>query len=222
MKRIHVFIDGFNMYHRLEDYLKYTGTNLKWLNYRSLMESIASTDETVEQIHFFTAIDDKRSDDVIERHHNYIGALKIQNIQVYRGFFKYPTQTCKSCQSTWKKPVEKETDVRIACKILEFAMKDFFDEFWLLSGDSDFVPVIQSFKSLFPHKTIKVIIPPEYNQNGQYGNSYPAKTFAKSKKSQVPTHQLGFRACSRHPLLDELINPKGRRFTNPYLTSSSP
>jgi uncharacterized LabA/DUF88 family protein len=222
MKRVHVFIDGFNMYHPLEEYRRHTGENLKWLNYRSLMESLASAEEIVTSIHFFTAIDEKRPDDVIQRHHNYIGALKTQNIEVYRGVFKHRKQTCKSCHYTREKPVEKETDVRIACKILEFAMKDLFDEFWLVSGDSDFVPVIQSFKSLFPHKTIKVIIPPKYNQNGQYGNPYPAKTFAKSKKSQVPTHQLGFSSCSKHPLADELINPKGKRFKNPYLQNSSP
>ncbi len=222
MKWVHVFIDGFNMYHPLEEYRRHTGENLKWLNYRSLMESLASAEEIVTSIHFFTAIDEKRPDDVIQRHHNYIGALKTQNIEVYRGVFKHRKQTRKSCHYTREKPVEKETDVRIACKILEFAMKDLFDEFWLVSGDSDFVPVIQSFKSLFPHKTIKVIIPPKYNQNGQYGNPYPAKTFAKSKKSQVPTHQLGFSSCSKHPLADELINPKGKRFKNPYLQNSSP
>jgi hypothetical protein len=39
MKRVAVFIDGFNVYHRLEDYRRKTGKNLKWLDYVSLLNS---------------------------------------------------------------------------------------------------------------------------------------------------------------------------------------
>lgn len=38
--KVSLYIDGFNIYHRINEYQKKTGICYKWLNYRSLFKSL--------------------------------------------------------------------------------------------------------------------------------------------------------------------------------------
>lgn len=221
MKRIAVFIDGFNIYHRIDDYERITKKNLKWLNYHQLFSSLCLKGiEQLEAVYFFTSIDGKRPASVQERHRNFIGALVAYGVQVYHGVFKYKSTACRQCRATWETPTEKETDVRIACKILELAHADVFDECWLVTGDQDLVPMVQSFRVMFPEKSIKVWLPPMYSKDSKTGNVSSNNTIAAKTYGAglgLPTVQLGFHLLSKHLLPNVVTDEKKRKFKNPYM-----
>jgi hypothetical protein len=54
---------------------------------------------------------------------------------------------------------EKRTDVNIAVYMLDDAYQDVCDQFVLITGDSDLVPVIKTIKLRFPAKKVLVYIP---------------------------------------------------------------
>jgi uncharacterized LabA/DUF88 family protein len=213
-----VFVDGFNVYHRLEEYRRRTGKNLKWLDYAALFNSLTTDEQQIAGVHFFTSVDGKRTADVIERHENYIGALRASSLQIHHGVFKYKEEHCKQCQYQWVKPQEKETDVRIAVKALEFAHSNQYDTCWLMTGDTDLVPFVQSYKTMFPQKEIQVLLPPVYNKARRHLNHIADKTYAQ--KAGVATLQIGFNKLAEYPLPAVVTDAKGRIFKNPYATEA--
>ncbi len=53
MRRIIFFIDGFNVYHALEDDIQYH--KHKWLNYAALSKCYITKKDTIEKVLYFTA-----------------------------------------------------------------------------------------------------------------------------------------------------------------------
>jgi hypothetical protein len=82
-----LYIDGFNIYHRINDYQKKTGICYKWLNYRSLFTSLLKPYEEISDIYFFTAITQDFGLDAVQRHNKYIIALESQGIKIVKGYF---------------------------------------------------------------------------------------------------------------------------------------
>ena len=54
--KVSLYIDGFNIYHRINEYQKKTGVCYKWLDYVSLFKSLIKPHEEISDIYFFTAI----------------------------------------------------------------------------------------------------------------------------------------------------------------------
>ena len=52
MRRVIVYIDGFNLYHAIDDLGK---PHLKWLDLRALAESLLRADEQVKLVRYFSA-----------------------------------------------------------------------------------------------------------------------------------------------------------------------
>ncbi len=81
MKKVFAYIDGFNVYHSLLQFIKNKELErhyLKWIDYRKLLTLfIDSSQETLEKIYFFTArpthIQDKGK---MERHTCYMQVLQ--------------------------------------------------------------------------------------------------------------------------------------------------
>jgi len=172
--RILALIDGFNYYHRLDDYQKHFKECVKWLNYRSLVESwLQDTDDTNSvEIIYFSAIARHKNAETVNRHKKYIQALEYADIKPVLGNFKPKKivkclnhERCQNCSSTQDKKKlqrweEKNTDVSIAITLLESALRDNFDKCFLLSSDSDFIPAIQRVKEISPEKKIIICPPP--------------------------------------------------------------
>lgn len=51
-KRVTVYVDGFNLYHALDDLNQ---DHLKWLNLWSLSEKLISGNETLTEVKYFSA-----------------------------------------------------------------------------------------------------------------------------------------------------------------------
>ncbi len=204
MVRVNVYIDGFNVYHRLDDYAKATDCNLKWLDYYNLLASLANNQRSLNKVYFFTAIDTRRSQDVIDRHNTYLSALESTGINIVAGTFKYKQKSCHNCGATWQTAEEKETDVFIGSRLVADALLNHCEEQWIVSGDTDLLAAVKTIKLYNPSVVIKGLIPPRYNPNK------PSKPFNKvsyyayrSATGENPL-QLTFNQLAAYPLPDRI------------------
>jgi hypothetical protein len=108
MRRVIAYVDGFNLYHAIDDLKK---PHLKWVDLWQLAAGICGKGETLTQVYYFTAIPTWRPADVIGRHREYIKALTHVGVSCVIGHFKQKHRECWSCGATWIEHEEKETDV---------------------------------------------------------------------------------------------------------------
>lgn len=156
MKKVIFFIDGFNLYHSIEDnptYHKY-----KWLDLQALCSRFTNKNEQIVNIMYFTALAHWNPGKVA-RHLNYIRALENVGISIVLGKFKPKTKTCPRCNSAYGTHEEKQTDINIAIHLFKFAIDNEYEKAFLISGDSDLVPAINEVKKRFPAKEIMAIFP---------------------------------------------------------------
>jgi uncharacterized LabA/DUF88 family protein len=156
MRRIIFFIDGFNVYHALNDNLQYH--KYKWLDFSKLAKCYVTKQDVIADIFYFTAYADwdppKRA-----RHQILIQALRLKKINIIFGKFKYRDKKCRLCHGIYQIPEEKQTDVNIAIKLFQAAIRDDFDTAIIISGDGDLIPAIKAVKETFPQKKIGLVIP---------------------------------------------------------------
>lgn len=156
MKRVSIFIDGFNLYHSLNDVNSYN--KYKWLNLEKFSKCFIESKDTIIDIFYFTAYatwDPSK----LARHRLYVAALRLVNVKTVFGAFRCIDQTCRKCHQTYQTFREKRTDVNIAIKLFQTAITDMWDKALIVSGDSDLIPAIEAIKGVFPTKRIGVVIP---------------------------------------------------------------
>jgi uncharacterized LabA/DUF88 family protein len=156
MNRIIFLIDGFNLYHALQrnsSYRKY-----KWLNYYKLAQCYITTKDKIVDVYYFTALAHWNPDKVI-RHRVFIKASENAGVKIVYGEFKRKTRKCQICKKEYLSFEEKQTDVNIALYLFKLAVQDKYDKAFLISGDSDLIPSIETVKNTFPTKSVNVIIP---------------------------------------------------------------
>ncbi len=157
-RRVIALIDGYNMYHGLDD----TGRNhLKWLDLHKLMTNFLKSDQQLDGVFYFTAYADHRSKSSVDRHRIYIQALRAQGVSVELGKFKKRQKKCRNCGEEFSTHEEKETDVNIATMMIDAAHENLFDDLFLVSGDTDFKQPIDLIMKRFPDKQIHIFLPPK-------------------------------------------------------------
>lgn len=156
MSRIIFFIDGFNLYHALNNERKYH--RYKWLDFSKLANAYVSRKDTIVDIYYFTALANW-SPDKMQRHKLLLRAQKSRGIKVVYGMFKKVDRKCRRCHREYQTFEEKMTDVNIAVYLLKLAFQDQYDKAILISGDTDLVPAIETVQQIFPAKEIGVVIP---------------------------------------------------------------
>ena len=183
--RVAFFIDGCNLYHSLPvcgGFRQY-----RWLDLRRLAECFYSP-RRIEQIIYFTAYADW-SQSKTNRHRTYIQAQRNRGVAVEFGEFHKIKKRCRAvCKRTYLTHEEKQTDVNIAIKLLELAVKDEYDTAVLVTGDSDMVPGIKAVKRLYPDKQVHVLIPPNSRAKALKQACHAHHTIKKRHlaKSQLP------------------------------------
>jgi len=161
MKRLNVYVDGFNLYFGMVD----SGfTNCKWLDIQLLANNIKLSSQVLHEVKYFTSrisnnIDKQKRQDI------YIEALLTRPISITYGQFRNQPMQCGNCSNFWYDSKEKMTDVNIATAMMVDAFADKFDVAFLISGDSDLVPPIKSIRQIFPQKEIWVVLPPSRESN---------------------------------------------------------
>jgi uncharacterized LabA/DUF88 family protein len=164
LKRVIAFIDGFNLYHAINN-LK--TSHLKWLDLRALTHVfIKPKSEQLNKIYYFAAWANHTNQASQERQKDYINALKIIGINPVLGHFKRKNRKCPKCLYKWIGHEEKETDVNIALYLLDLAYQNAFDRAIIISNDSDLTPAIRLIRNRFPNKIITTVAPPNcYHSN---------------------------------------------------------
>jgi uncharacterized LabA/DUF88 family protein len=156
MKRVIVYIDGFNLYHAIKDLKR---PHLKWVCARSLAESLLRKDEALKTVKYFSAYATWMPDRHL-RHIAYTDALLARGVVLHMAQFKEKPRKCRSCGAQWKGHEEKETDVQIAVHMVADAMKGDVDRIILISADTDLGPAIKMIAANAPKCEVFVATPP--------------------------------------------------------------
>ncbi|SEK08296.1 6-hydroxy-3-succinoylpyridine 3-monooxygenase HspA [Marinovum algicola] len=163
MARIFGYVDGFNVYHAIDDAnraVRGARSHLKWLNLFSLLQEFTDPAvHSIDAVKFFTAYPTWNKEKT-ERHKNYTRALECAGVTIIEGQFKPKTCFCKNCRTNYKAREEKESDVNIAMHLINDAHLDRFDQAFLVTNDSDLLGPVRLLRNTFDDKQIKVIAPP--------------------------------------------------------------
>ncbi len=156
MKRVIAFIDGFNLYHAINDLGQ---AHLKWLNLNAMCTDMLPRDGHLEHVYYFSAYATWLTNPY-RRHREYVKALTAVGVEPVMGQFKKKLRQCKVCHATYPFHEEKQSDVNLAIYLLKAAILDEFDLAMVISNDSDMVPAIKMVRSLFPDKEVWSVCPP--------------------------------------------------------------
>ena len=184
MKRLNVYVDGFNLYFGMVDagYL-----NCKWLDIHLLAENIKGSSHTLTEVKYFTSRISNNPDKQ-KRQNTYLDALGTTPVSIAYGQFRNQSMQCSQCAHYWYEAKEKMTDVNIATSLMVDAFTDKFDVAFLITGDSDLVPPIKAIRDLFPQKEIWVVLPTSRDSNAL--KKVASNSFALGRKkienSQLP------------------------------------
>lgn len=152
-----VYVDGFNMYHALDDLKK---PYFKWLNLRRLSENFAKghahqIDRLVFCTAFFPGDFEKR-----KRHEAYNAAQQAFGVNVVLGHTTHEPMSCRDCGRSWLQPREKETDINIALSAYHDVCRGHVDVVFLVTADTDQASTLRFLKQHHPHIKRIVVVPP--------------------------------------------------------------
>jgi len=154
--RVTVYIDGFNLYHAVDDLGQ---PYLKWLNLWKLSEKLAQGHGKLDRVIYCTAYRD-RDTGKKARHRFYIEALKLVGVQPIFGHEADETLDCHGCGNVWTVKREKATDLNLGLSLYQDAVDDLYDVAFVLSADSDQAAAFAFVKKRFPNKKLFTVAPP--------------------------------------------------------------
>jgi uncharacterized LabA/DUF88 family protein len=200
-KRVIAFIDGYNLYHAIDDAARH---DLKWLNLWELCEALVRNDPRAEivEVLYFSAFATWKPEQYA-RHRQYVAALKAAGVKIILGNFKKKPRKCNRCLNEWTAHEEKESDVNIAIYLLDKAHRDEYDEALLLTADTDLTPAIKMVRDRHRAKSIIAVLPP--------GRQYVA-SLIDAASSKI---RLSFELLVRCQFTDTIITPTGEAITIP-------
>lgn len=155
-RRTIVYVDGFNLYHALDDL---HDDSLKWLCLRRLSESILRDGEDLKQVKYFSAYATWMPD-AFQRHRDYVAALQAEGVKFIEGKFKKKYLRCKVCRAQYQTHEEKETDVNIGIHLVADTLQGSFDRAVVISADTDMACALKMARELSGTKQIDVVAPP--------------------------------------------------------------
>jgi hypothetical protein len=159
--RAAVYVDGFNLYHALDDLKR---PYLKWLDIPGLMRGVIPRSQVLKRSVWCTAFKPTSRDRQI-RHAAYISALEARGVNCMLGHFVAHTNGCNACGHRWTSWTEKQGDVNMALSVLNDAHANLFDVAYLITADGDHAATARVLKQQFPHKRVVSVAPPGRGHN---------------------------------------------------------
>lgn len=165
-ERVAVYIDGFNLYHAIDNLGK---PHLKWVNIRKLSKLlIKPKSQTLTVVRYFSAFGNHFSGTTkvyrLTRHREYVKALTAKGVDVQLGNFAkrdmHYGDKGGRYKAKWCRHEEKQTDVGIAVHLIHDAHCDVFDRALIVSLDTDMLPAFRIMQTAFPHKPVVCVAPP--------------------------------------------------------------
>ncbi len=196
MKRVIVYIDGFNLYHAIDTLKK---SHLKWLDLWQLGESLLREGEELTAVKYFSAYATWLPD-AYARHRVYVDALEAVGVTICMSKFKNKPQRCHACEVRWTAHEEKETDVQVAISIVADALQNKADRIVVVSADTDLTPAVKLVAALVPKCEMFVATPP-----GRF----------KICRALAPKLELTAGRLARCRLPDALNNAAGKQIVCP-------
>lgn len=157
MIRVIVYVDGFNFYYGLKSakWKRYY-----WLDVVSFFSKFIRQHQQIVQVNYFSAIPHDRGKE--DRQDLFFSANKLNPLfKLHLGKFLKKKIVCKNCQNKHISFEEKESDVRLATRMISDVVTDKCDISILVSADSDLIPPIELIRELKPKHKIFVYFPPK-------------------------------------------------------------
>ncbi len=180
-----VLIDAFNLYYSVKGHSpRGRPRAFLWLDLMTFSKRLAARlgfGDAVPKVYYFTALPHHMAGvepEKINRHKQFIKAQEAAGVIVCKqSFVKQKGNTYAKIKGREERSwTEKGTDVALACRLFEDAMKDSFDQAIIVSNDSDYQPAIETFHRLFPGKKLAVAATPLHQ--GDNGNRLLRKAAA--------------------------------------------
>ena len=152
-----LYIDGFNLYHALDDLRE---PWLKWLDLWALGEALINKRQEILHAAVWCTAEYYHDTEKRGRHRAYKAALEASGVTFVPGHFVDEDVHCRKCSGTHRKKTEKEGDVNVAIHLIGDAFQDKYDNFYLLSADSDQTATAAYFRTTFGHKRLVLVAPP--------------------------------------------------------------
>lgn len=182
MRRVIAYIDGFNLYHAIDDL---PDPKAKWINLWSLCESLCGEGEQLVAVRYCTALATWDLDDM-HRHQRYIRKLTEHGVEPILGRFKKRRTRCKAdCGKSYTTREEKESDVNLGVRLVADAIRDRFDRALIITADTDLKAAIHTAWEETEGKTLNVIAPP-----GRYGRHNELKPIMAISKTRLAEHEF--------------------------------
>lgn len=164
LARTCVYIDGFNLYHRLLQ-----NSPHKWLDVKRLCEQLLKPYNEIVSIKYFTALVSGRTDpNQPIRQETYFRALQhyIPELSIYYGSFQTHPKMARLVRpingknyAEVYKTEEKGSDVNLSVHLLNDAWLDVYDSAVLISNDSDIAEALRLVRAHHPTKSIGLLSP---------------------------------------------------------------
>ena len=118
MIRVAAYVDGYNLYHAIK---RACPKHYRWLDLWALADRfVPSQTGELTAVHYFSAYAHWKPVQMT-RHREYVAALNAVGVTTHLARFSDKFRKCVQCQHRWTGHEEKETDVKIAVKLLQDA-----------------------------------------------------------------------------------------------------
>ena len=161
MKRVLVLVDGFNLFHAINE----LSPGFTDLDIRSLASRLINRrTEEIIGVEYFASLITHLNKQTIKSQEKYLHNLRITGVMVILGRFRPRSTVCTRCSLREVRHVEKETDVNLATALVAHAFDGVCDRVLLFSADSDMKGAISLVKTRFPNIDIRLVSTVKYLQ----------------------------------------------------------
>ncbi len=157
LQRVMIFIDGQNLFYGCDSYQH--GFTWDYDKLVTLLTNLAPNRRLVEVYYHGSIVpnDQKRAgDDIRYRKQQMFYNVIRQKCKAEIKVTKFQSVDCPNCKTTFKQPKEKGVDVALAADLLTYGMTDDYDIAILVSGDSDYIPVLKKLSDRKPDVKIEI------------------------------------------------------------------
>ncbi len=155
-QRVSIYVDGFNFYYGLKTKFK---RKYYWLDMIKFFETFIKPYQELVGLTYFSATPHDKGK--YDRQDLFFSANMLNpKFKLALGRYLPKSKKCSNCGIVHHTFEEKETDVKIATKMISDVVNDICDISILVSADSDLIPPIEFIRNFKPTHKIYVYFPP--------------------------------------------------------------